>query len=1738
MTTDTTPRSSSSSNTAEGIEDSVSIAIDTVDTDFDIVDGVEPQAARPQVASAPPATPIAPPLPLVSSTPPPVVELSADSARVFLDRVEALKKEAKAVAVDNAAGAAPLWFEAGRLYEHELGNHREAAVNYQESHRADPTFLPVIHAARRLFAQLGKWGMVAMLVDEELRLPGAPVASLLIEKARIHEGKLARPEDAVILYRQVLVVEPHNPIAVDAVVRALSARGAFGDVVDTLVAAAGAATRDGLKAAWLLEAARLCETRLSDDARALQFVEQANSIIPNRRPVLEMLRRLYARSGDQQRLADVLERLADNAASGVEAVTFLSERARLESSNDDTDGLRRAVAALEEARARSPQDTLVLAELCRLYERLEMWPSLADCVEARALSAVDKRERLAFTADAARLAEERLGEVERAIRLYRTCAELDPADQTALSALGRLFAKTRRFEDLSHIYDVQQEATADAQQKIPLLFKHAELLASQLDDVEGALVRLRRILELSPGYVPASKLAAALYTKLGRHQELVDIWEAEFGNNVDKDQGLYLLEKIAEAHETALNNPEGAIDAYQRMLKLHAGYLPALRSLGRLYAQQERWEDLLRVNLEEAQSVSDQNVVVSLWFRNGEVLADKLGRVDDAIESFTRALQLMPTYLPALKALGGIYARAGRFTDLVAMHRAEADVARRAEQRAHLLFIAAELQETKVNDVDAAIRTYREVLGEDPAHHPARRALKRIATQRNDAVMLLELLQGELSVVADARDRALLRCAIADLLERRLSRVDDAVAMLDDALKDAPSLLTAAEALVSLLSRHNRASAEAAARERMQAVLPDADGRVANLRAMVDLYLHRLDDPARALDAATRLLSLVPGDRPALRNCLGCSLRLRDYRSAITAATSLAQVEPAADEVCNLHLQIATWREGHVEPAEDPLPNYVRMLEFAPQHPIALRAVERLYVERRAWAALFALYEREGQAFTDPVLVVDNAMKMGELAENRLGRLDVARACYERAFAAKRDHLPAISRLKELYGKEGRPQDQLRLLTLEAQTSKDPAHAIRTLLEVGALQRDKFGDVDAAIDCFTRVLERDPLHAQAQPALEALLVGASRWPDLARLYERRADAMPADAANQPQRIELLFRAAHLAGERLQNPREAARLYERVVQTAPTHTSALLHLGNLSFAGGDWDKAIAAYGALLPIAGDPMLLVPVHFNLGVIFGEHKIEPVRAVQHLTTGLAMQPENRAARQLLARAYMIAGSPAQSLQTWRQLLDSAVDNAERKELNLIIARLHDTALPDPAQAAVHLEAAMQLTDDRAEAARLLDDLTSIYERTGNLQALVDSTTRQAEQLVSSNPRRAAELHFRNATLALSRLNNVELALRSGRRALELAPDVVDIRGFVADLYSRVPNQQMLAVEEHRRILRAGRVRVASLKALYKGFAQQRAHDRAFCAAELLSFLAAADDAEELFFADNKKRVKKESTEALDLAQMTAWLTHPQQRNAVREILAVCAPDLGKPLAVEDLEPLDKKFILRPKAADPLRTLADNIAVNLSLAPFDVWRSQARKNGVEAFAAATPILLVGLDVTRTHPNREQRFLLARKLMALASGHHLTRGLDARGLGLLLTAIGRSLDKAFPALAVGDAAELEALTKKVGSALSRKAKAALAMPLQELAAHPRSVDLGAHLAANAFTENRAGLVLAGAFDAAARLVARDTGTTLAGDTAAMVTALENNPQLADLVSFVLSDEHFQARQALKLAIDT
>jgi hypothetical protein len=390
---------------------------------------------------------------------------------------------------------------------------------------------------------------------------------------------------------------------------------------------------------------------------------------------------------------------------------------------------------------------------------------------------------------------------------------------------------------------------------------------------------------------------------------------------------------------------------------------------------------------------------------------------------------------------------------------------------------------------------------------------------------------------------------------------------------------------------------------------------------------------------------------------------------------------------------------------------------------------------------------------------------------------------------------------------------------------------------------------------------------------------------------------------------------------------------------------------------------------------------------------------------------------------------------------------------------------------------------------------------------------------------------------MLLDRQDDAKGALESAKRALELDARNVDVRGLVADLYTRTPGQALLAIEEHRRIFKSGHVRPASINALLRTWQGQHADDRAFVAAEILTFLGMADEGAELFFNDNKKRLKKDSLQSLTPAQVKGWLMHPAQRGSVHEVLALVVPDLGKAFADGDIEPVDRKMVLRPKADDDVRRLADEMALHIGAPAFDVHRSESRRGVVRAFTAQPAVLMVGVDVAKLLSTREQKFLVGKEMLALAAGHTLIRSFDAMDLAGLLTAIGRCVDKTFPLVGTGGVpADLESHTKKISGALSRKTKAALAEPLLQLASSPR-VDLRSFLEATTLSEARAGLVVCGAFDAAVRLIAKDTGKQLASDAQQLVATLEGEPRLADLVSFALSDEHFQARQALRLAID-
>jgi|GEM_PF-1197686 len=1676
-----------------------------------------------------PAKPLTDPLPVLSASDDEREAPTDDEVARAQGRIDELVREARAHG--NAPEAAPLWFEAGWAFENELGKLRDAAAHYEQAHNADPTFLPVIHATRRLFAHLGKWSMVVILLDKEIEVEGAPKASLFFEKARILETKLGKADEAVGIYKLALQEDAAYVPAVDALTRHDVGEDASA-VVEMLERAVEATSEDSQKVSWLIELGRLSESHLQDDGKAIDCYTQARALDPTHMTALIALRRLYRRAGDDASFADVLDALARMARVPSEAVAFLFERAevltRLGQQED-------AVAALEAAHGLVRDDTRVLNELIQLYKTLEQPQKLEAALVAQANASRDTSEKVALFEEAAELAENSLSAPDRSIEYYRQCVSLDPTYQPALAAVGRLFARAQRWQDIGRLYEIQLQTAQDDAERIPLLFKYAELLTDRLADEDKAIDQLSRVLELSPGYVPALKMVSSLYARKQRWGDLIAMYETELSGQDDRDQAIYLLEKIGSLYEKELADLDKAIDAYKRLLEKVPGYLPALRTLGRLYARTEQWDLLIAVNDEEAELIGDQNQIVALFHRNGEIF-EHTGQLDDAVDAYRRALTLMPNYLPSLKALGALFSKNERYEDLVDMHRQEADVARHAEQRAQLLFRVATIYDDRLHDADKAAQAYREVLEEVPSFAPAIRALARISAATGDWDVLVDVLRRQQEGMQDPRDKAVLSVRISAILELNKRDLDAAMNELDAAIVACPTLLSAHEERVRLCERTQNARDEAKAREAMEQILEATERKITNQRALAELYLHRLEEPQASLEALERIIAMSPSDAPAHRTALKVSLKSRDYRAAIRHAEALARLESSASKVAHLWLQVAAWKESHLDPAEDPLESYVRVLQFDPQNPIALRAVERAYVERHCWDGLYKLYGQELAGVDVPSRRADLCMKMGELAERRLDDTEGAIAAYEMALDAAHDLLPALDRLKELYGKLGRAEDELKIAALEANASKDPAKAIATLLEVGALQRDKFNDAAAAIESFQKVLSREPANDVAFSAIEELHEQNGDHQGLVDLFLNRVGTL-----SEPElKVGLLTRVARIRLEALGDVEGAIGTFHGILDLAPKDVGVLRTCGDLHYERQEYEDAARCYRALVPELSDPAKVGLLQYRLGVIFSEHIPDAQRAINALSVACrSFSPTTEEyvdGGRRLARVYKATEKYDDARLVLSQLAQSATKVEDQLEFRVDLAELLETRFDDVKGAAGEVRKALDVASNEQKI-ELLNKVTDLYERAQDLEGYLDVASQQAERMMGDDRERAAQLYERCAKLTHEHLKDAERAIGFARQGLDIDDGNVSLRGFLADRLSEIPSRFVLAVEEHRRVLRTGSIRPASITALFQGWTTQRAHDRAFMASEVLDSLGLADDEANTFYSSNKKRVQLASDEVLDESGFNNWLVHPKNKNPIHEVLSVVAGELGK-VNPDDLSAfkVERKDVLKGRSDDPLRKNADAIAKMFGGGlTYEVHRTRTQSGVVEAKHHHPPVLLVSANVANIHDDREQRFLLGRKIMALMSGHHLVQGKDANGLAEFISAVCKAVDKTFEPLLPG--LNVDAQAKKISSALSRGAKRQLQDAVSTLDAQRARLKLDEFIEGMPLTQNRAGLVAANELRAAVNVIQSTAGIVVPKVRDARLEAFEKSPLLSDLVSYALSDDYFAARQTLRFAVD-
>src|SRR5260370_36990211 len=299
---------------------------------------------------------------------------------------------------------------------------------------------------------------------------------------------------------------------------------------------------------------------------------------------------------------------------------------------------------------------------------------LAEAWLARAELTKDTSECAGINIRRAVLYEDVLKRDEDAAARYRAVLARVPKHADALGGLGRMYHRTQDWEGLLSVFDLEAAGTEDPRQKAARIYKAAEILEKHLGREEEAIARYNQCLQLQPGYLPAKHALIRLYEHASRYTDLVAMYEQEITQTADRDQVVATLNKIALVYEEKLNEIDRAIECMKRILELVPDHLPTLRNLARMYEDNQRWRELIRVHETEASVAGDTREVLSLHHRSAEILQDQLSDKPGAIAAYQRLLSLSPTYLPALTALGPLYAADGTWAEPLRMSSTDAQI--------------------------------------------------------------------------------------------------------------------------------------------------------------------------------------------------------------------------------------------------------------------------------------------------------------------------------------------------------------------------------------------------------------------------------------------------------------------------------------------------------------------------------------------------------------------------------------------------------------------------------------------------------------------------------------------------------------------------------------------------------------------------------------------------------------------------------------------------------------------------------------------------------------------------------------------------------------------------------------------------------------------------------------------------------------------------------------------------------
>ncbi len=940
---------------------------------------------------------------------------------------------------------------------------------------ATPDAIAISEALGEAYAAAGRWTDRAELFAELAKQPGpqldpdvAKLRSAIAWEEAVGAAAAASPDGndaelqrltaaALEAWDQVLEHNPHDPAA-HAAAMLLASRLGDRDVTGEVLARAQAAENQQTPESALAAASlgfRRARLAADDPQRVETLLHDMAS------PTLDDPRRTLAQVATAIRTGE----LGDAATALEERATMLDQQTQqtqqtpqTQQTQSQTQGqskpgheaavlrLRAAQIALDVGDAARATKLLQLVEqalpglgvvsdlLTAARRRAGDGPSVPRPRPAAAATGADAFVRIVRDADYAH----QHGDAATALGLYQQALELRPNDPLAAIPLVRVATELDNPTPLTALALAQlriaEQQTGDAGgegaetssgedgvAKALAYERIAQIDGEIRSDTGAAQIALESASQADPSRIDLLHRLVRGYAANDEIGELMRLRRAELARlpeDASADRGALMIDLAGLSERDNLPEVELA-EIYRGALAADPKARLALLHLEAIVRRAGASEELARLEEQIAWYFDGEaKAQAAFWTRAGETLAE-LGQIDEAVQRFGRAENVLPGHIPALEGWRQAALKGELWVDVAEAATRQATATTDLALRGALHHFAGVALMDKALISEQAMQSFRRALEADPHHKDAFLRLRILLEEDANHDDLATLLAQRLEVEDDLKAKIELHRALAELHRNFLSDRETATEHYRAILDYDPNDLRSHAAVADIA--WEQGNWQEAADALMARARLERDPEILKTLCfrLGLIYADRLVDVPMALKAFQRALTYQPNDENTLIRLADLAAQIGEWKLALGACERLVKNEADPDRrVAHLHRVAKIFKDGFGDQkrAERAL-NLA--LDSSPTNDEALRELVEFYQAARDVQSARVhlnrvcgtMRSRIAQNPLDPVpyRVIARAMTARE-ETNQPGSIAIARAAAE---------------IADLLGGAGEPEQKL-----------------------------------------------------------------------------------------------------------------------------------------------------------------------------------------------------------------------------------------------------------------------------------------------------------------------------------------------------------------------------------------------------------------------------------------------------------------------------------------------------------------------------------------------------------------------------------------------------------------------------------------------------------------------------------------------------------------------------------------